>query len=144
MYRNPPTPIPLGSPHLADPPMFDRWGLLKDDRSARDRRVYNRRDVRCDVWLMDVHSGSVVRCRTDDISDAGLRCTSPVGYGLGVGQRYEIRIASRDAAHAPSSKELLPSLGYGTVVRLELRRDMGDAHRVGFAIRFDTPQLLPV
>lgn len=137
-----PTPIPVGSPYLKSPPMLDRWGLLSGD-SMRDQRNYLRRGVQCDLWLVDGASQSVVRCKTDDISDAGVFATAPVGYGLAVGQRYEIRIAATPE-FAGTSPYQAPSLGYGTVIRLEFDVAKGESHRVGFAIRFDVPQLIPV
>lgn len=143
MIPNPPTPIPVGSPHVGHPPMFDRWGLLSGDLKCRDKRAYARRKLRLDLWLLDLTSQCVVRCKTDDVSDAGLHATSPIGFGLAVGQRFEARIADAET-HTVTSPHLAPSLGYVTVVRLEIEKDAADSHRVGFAIRFDAPQLLPV
>lgn len=143
MPRGLPTPIPVGSPHVANPPAFEpwRWGSGRGDR--RDRRDYARRPVDCDVWLIDLESQSVLRCKTDDISDAGMSASAPIGFGLAVGQRYELRIASRHSATA-LSPHLAASLGYGTILRsgIQLSRDRSD--RVGFAVRFDVPQLLPL
>ena len=34
-----------------------------------------------DVWLIDVESQAVLRCKTTNISDAGLFATSPIGFG---------------------------------------------------------------
>ncbi|MBK8269306.1 MAG: hypothetical protein IPK83_13765 [Planctomycetes bacterium] len=138
-----PTPIPVGSPYIKSPPMLDRWGLLSGDALSRDHRNYSRRDVACDIWLIDGSSQSVVRCQADDISDAGVFATAPVGYGLGVGQRYEIRIAATPE-FASLSPHQAPSLGYGTVIRLEFDVAKGESHRVGIAVRFDVPQLIPV
>ena len=143
MLPDPPRPIPLGSPHVSKPPMFDRWGLLSGELDHREQRTYSRRKGKFDLWLIDVTSQSVVRCKTDDISDAGLHATSPIGYGLAVGQRFEARIANASNLKATSPR-LAPSLGYATIVRLEINAGREEAHRVGFAIRFDVPQLLPV
>ncbi|HWL92258.1 MAG TPA: hypothetical protein VNT79_01885 [Phycisphaerae bacterium] len=139
----PPTPIPLGSPYLKSPPMLDRKGVIADGKLPRDQRNYTRRDLDCNLWLIDSGAQSVVRCKTDDISDAGVFASAPVGYGLGVGQRYEVRIASA-ADFISSSPHQAPSLGYGTVIRLEVDLTKGESHRVGFAIRFDVPQLIPI
>lgn len=143
MAANLPTPIPVGSPYVKSPPMLDRWGLLSGESLPRDQRNYARHGVECDIWLIDVSSQSVVRCRTTDISDAGVFATAPVGYGLGIGQRYEVRIAST-AQYASTSPHQAPSLGYATIIRLEFEHDKSESHRVGFAIRFDVPQLIPV
>lgn len=143
MLSDPPTPIPLGSPHLGKPPLFERWDRFTPRTDRRDQRVYARRPLACDVWLIDLASETVVRCKTDDVSDAGLYATSPVGYGLAIGQRYEVRIAS-SALAGKASPDLAPSLGYATVVRTQLEVGRGDPHRIGFALRFDVPQLIPV
>ncbi len=138
-----PTPIPLGSPYLDTPPMLDRWGVLGRDAKGRDQRIYERKKVACDLWLVEIASNYCIRCRTSDISDAGVFATAPIGFGLGVGQRYEIRIASTPE-YSSTSARLAPSLGYGTVIRHEVDVTGNDSHRVGLAIRFDVPQLIPV
>lgn len=143
MLPDPPRPIPLGSPHVSKPPMFDRWGLLSRDLDTHEQRTYARRKGQFDLWLLDVATQSVVRCKTDDVSDAGLHATSPIGYGLAVGQRFEARIANTNVTKA-TSPYLAPSLGYATIVRLEIDVDREESHRVGFAMRFDVPQLLPI
>lgn len=138
--NNLPTPIPIGSPHIAKPPLFDRWGL---GRNRTDRRDFTRRPITCDVWLLDLAGRSVLRCKTEDVSDAGLRATAPVGFGLAVGQRYQVRIANAEDA-ALVSEHLGASLGYGTVIRTAVKIVSRDQDRIGFAVRFDVPQLLPV
>ncbi len=143
MSMNPPTPIPVGSPHVAEPPMFPRFGYEALKLAGSNRRNYARRQVVCEVFLVDRQSNNVLRCRTDDISDAGIRASGPIGYGLAVGQRYEVRIASGNADRVAST-DMIPSLGFATVSRLEIDVRRGDAHRVGFALRFDVPQLIPV
>ncbi len=138
-----PTPIPIGSPYLDAPPMLDRWGVLGRDASRRDQRRYERRRVTCDIWLEDIASHYVIRCKTADISDSGVFASAPIGFGLAVGQRYEIKIAST-SEFASASPRLAPSLGYGTVIRHEVDVSSPDVHRIGLAIRFDVPQLIPV
>ena len=138
-----PTPIPIGSPHLEQPPMFDQWGLLPHGLDHQERRSYSRRPAQCDLWLIDVAAQTIIRCKTDDVSDAGLHATSPLGYGLAIGQRFEARIAETEPAQAASAF-LAPSLGYATVIRIEIDVTGPSAHRVGFAVRFDVPQLVQV
>ncbi len=138
-----PTPMPLGSPHVAKPPMFDRWGLGPGHTDRRDQREYARRHIQCDIWLVDTTSQSVLRCKTDDIADAGLRATAPVGFGLAIGQRYEVRIAGPQS-HGAVSAHLARSLGYATVVRTEIKVCDERPDRVGCALRFDVPQLIAV
>lgn len=135
---------PIGSPHTVDPPMFPHFGF-KDlsDQSSRDKRIYSRRRKACPVFLIDRQENNVMRCRAEDIGDGGLYGTSPIGYGLGVGQRYEVRIACAEDQQV-SSPDLVPSLGFATVTRVEMNVDGGDHHRIGFAMKFDVPQLLPI
>jgi hypothetical protein len=95
------------------------------------------------LFLIDRNTDTVLRCRTEDVSDAGLYATAPIGYGLAIGQRYELRIASGDAHHAASA-EMIPSLGFAMVTRLEIDVQRGDSHRIGFSMKFDVPQLIPV
>ena len=143
MSMNPPTPIPLGSPHIAEPPMFPQFGYRDLDAAGQsNRRRYMRRQVDCEIFLVDRQTNNVLRCRTDDISDAGIRATGPIGYGLAVGQRYEVRIASGRADRI-ASMEMIPTLGFASVARLEIDVQRG-SHRVGFALKFDVPQLIPV
>ncbi len=136
-----PTPIPLGSPHLANPPMFDRWGL-GTQRTRTDRRDYMRRTLGCDLCLLDLAGRSVLRCRTDDVSDAGIHAAAPVGFGLAIGQRYEVRMPGGSPEDGDGLLGI--SLGYATVIRTEVEVGDGDSDRIGFALRFDVPQLLPV
>ncbi len=141
MAVNLPLPIPVGSPHLAEPPIFERWGLNKVRRL--DKRDYSRRSLARDLWLIDNHAQSVLRCRTDDISDAGLHASAPIGFGLAIGQRYELRIARGELTRALPG-HFGKSLGYATVIRTEMHIDDGRSDRVGFAVRFDVPQLIDV
>lgn len=138
-----PTPIPVGASHLAEPPIFDRWGLGYHKTRRLDKRDYSRQPMVRDLWLIDNHSQTVLRCRTNDISDAGLHASAPIGFGLAVGQRYELRIANGESTRGRSA-HLGKSLGYGTVIRTEMHVGDGPTDRVGFAVRFDVPQLIDV
>jgi hypothetical protein len=143
MSTHPPTPIPLGSPHVRRPPMFEQLGSPWGGTDRGEQRAYTRRPIVCDVWLIDAGWRSVVRCKTENVSDAGLCGKSPIGYGLAVGQRYEVRIVDTQAA-GQVSPDLAPSLGYATVVRTQLDVDGQGSHGIGFALRYDVPQLLPI
>ena len=138
-----PTPIPVGSPHVTHPPQFDRWGLGPGRVGRKDLRDYARRKLACEVWIVDPTSQSVLRCKTNNISDAGLHATAPIGYGLAVAQRFEVRITGEATARTVSA-HLAKSLGYATVIRTEILVSNDKPDRVGFAVRFDVPQLIPV
>jgi hypothetical protein len=136
------TLIPVGSPHIAKSPSFERYKWNWEHENRREQRDYSRHPIRCDLWLIDAESQSVLRCKTNNVSDAGLAASAPIGYGLAVGQRYEVRLAERQNA-VGASPHRAASLGYATIIRsgIELSGDLPD--RVGFAARFDVPQLIP-
>lgn len=117
--------------------------VLRTGRSPREQREYSRRPVACDVWLIDGASQYVLRCKTDDISDAGLHLTAPIGFGLAIGQRFEARIAAPQMS-GPMSAHLASSLGYATVIRTEIKVGDQRPDRVGCAMQFDVPQLMPL
>ncbi len=90
-----------------------------------DRRFEPRQAVAADLWMIDHHGSTVLRCRCLEASDNGMRLRVPLGYGVAEGQRYELR------SHLPGG----PSGGLGlvvsrwaTVVRTELRVGQGDDH----------------
>jgi len=143
MSQNLPTPIPIGSPHVANPPTFEPWTPGAGCKLRSDQRDYARRKLQCELWLIDAGAAAVFRCKTEDISDAGLLARAPVGYGIAVGQRYELRIAP-DLTTPVKTAHMAPSLGYGTVTRTKLHVGDGGEDVVRFAVRFDVPQLLPV
>ncbi len=138
-----PTPIPIGSPHVVKPPTFSHYRSGLHPNDCDEQRDYSRRQIRCNLWMIDVESRSVLRCKTADISDAGLSASAAIGFGLAIGQRYELRIANGGSS-GESSPHLATPLGYGTVVRSGIEVDEGKMDRVGFALRFDVPQLIPV
>ncbi len=143
MLPDPVTPIRPGSPYSVNPPLFEEWNLRDRLLGHQEQRSYCRRSVSTDIWLIDGVAQRVVRCKLSDACDAGLRASSPIGYGLAVGQRYEVRIAPNISSQ-PTSPHLGRSLGFATIVRIELEVEDGDQHRIGFAAKFDVPQLLPV
>ncbi|RIK65222.1 MAG: hypothetical protein DCC65_12915 [Planctomycetota bacterium] len=142
-----PTPIPLGPAHLTTPPLFEE-SVPRTSGTRRfnrlDNRDYSRRPLAVDVWLVDPHTQTILRCKTDDISDAGLHAHAPIGFGLAIGQRYEARIVNSPPGMRLNPEHLTKSLGYGTVIRTEMRIEGTRDDRIGFALRFDVPQLLPI
>ncbi len=109
-----------------------RSGLILDDR-----RDLQRWPAQCDVWLLDLEGMTVLRCQTDNVSSGGLHCTVPIGFGLAVGQRYELRIRRPNddlAAVRPAWAGC-----YGTIIRTRLITD-GITDRLAVAVRFDSVQ----
>jgi hypothetical protein len=139
MAANLPTPIPIGSPHVAHPPHFDRWTTRTHRFEQRD---YARRAVAYELFLIDPESEAVCRSRTQNVSDAGVFAMAPIGFGLAIGQRYEIRMAVGEGDSFITGG--IRSLGYGTVIRSEMRVGRDHPDQIGVAIRFDVPQLLPL
>jgi hypothetical protein len=107
----------------------------------RENREHHRRQVDQELWLTDMSGENVLNCRCRNLSAGGLHATAPVGFGLAVGQRYQLRLAA-GTGHGGS---LLfgDSLGYATVIRTHLKLD-DDEESVDFAARFDSPQYLPI
>jgi hypothetical protein len=116
-----------------DLPLERRWAFPGFD----EKREYARWRAACDLWLLDLEGLTVVRCQTDDISQGGLHATIPIGYGLAVGQRYELRIRPNGEGRDAASPGWTAC--YGTVIRTRLLTD-GKKDRLGFALRFDMPQ----
>jgi hypothetical protein len=44
-----------------------------------------------DLWMIDHAGSTVLRCRCLEASATGMRLCVPAGYGVAVGQRYELR-----------------------------------------------------
>jgi len=143
MSTMPSTPIASPVPRLAKAALHGRTGLTAARTTTADRREYTRHRAELDLWLIDANSQSVLRCKTDNVSDAGMHVTAPIGFGLAVGQRFEARIATPPPSGIASAP-LAASLGYTTVVRTEIAVGDGKPDRVGCAVLFDVPQLLPM
>lgn len=106
-----------------------------------EQRNHHRREVGQELFLTDLFAEVVLRCRCKDLSAGGLYAVAPVGFGLAVGQRYELRMSPKpDAA---GSMLIGDSLGYATIIRTQLRKENGEPV-VGFAARFDSPRYLPL
>lgn len=65
-----------------------------------------RNERACELWLIDHHGSTVLRCHCLESTSSGLRLRVPLGYGIGVGQRYEVR------SHLPGQR---PALGFDVI-----------------------------
>jgi hypothetical protein len=83
-----------------------------------DRRIEPRQAVSCDLWMIDHHGSTVLRCRCIDSSPTGMRLRVPLGYGVAEGQRYELRSHLPDTP-CPVTLGLVGSR-WATVVRTQL------------------------
>ncbi|MFO0972370.1 MAG: hypothetical protein U1A27_02880 [Phycisphaerae bacterium] len=111
--------------------------LARDAIAAAERREFGRWLAESDVWLLDLEGLTVLRCKADNLSEGGVQCTVPIGYGLAVGQRYELRVIHRQVSD-PTRKAFWSGC-YGTIIRTRLVTE-GQKHQLSVALRFDTPQ----
>lgn len=91
-----------------------------------ERRFENREAVKCDLWMIDHHGSTVLRCHCMEVSANGMRLRVPLGYGVAEGQRYELR------SHLPGSRPG-PALGlvgsrWATVVRTRVCLEEHEDH----------------
>ena len=95
-------------------------------RFALERRFEARRPVSADLWMIDHHGSTVLRCQCLEVSKNGMRLRVPLGYGVAEGQRYELR------SHLPGTPQRA-SLGlvasrWATVVRTQVCLDEDEDH----------------
>lgn len=91
-----------------------------------ERRFEPRHPVSCDLWMIDHHGSTVLRCHCLEASNNGMRLRVPLGYGVAEGQRYEL------CSHMPGTPKT-PAFGvigsrWATVVRTELQLDECEDH----------------
>ncbi len=106
--------------------------------TLEERRSSERQQQDAEVCLISLRGCDVLRCRLHDVSEAGVYVSAPIGFGLAVGQRFEVLLGV-DSSNEPNPRLLSPG-EYATVVRT--RVDVGsDGDSVGVALRFDRPHL---
>ncbi len=89
------------------------------------------------VYTLDEQE--LLTCHADDVGEGGMHLRAPVGYGLAVGQRYEIRFD--DEQPLPEYNHINGERRYATVVRTEVNIN-ATPHEVGVGLRFDNPVFL--
>jgi len=91
-----------------------------------ERRFEMREPVTCDLWMIDHHGSTVLRCHCLESSVHGMRLRVPLGYGVAEGQRYELR------SHLPGSRTGttlgLVNSRWATVIRTHLHIEDGEDH----------------
>lgn len=107
-----------------------RWGLADD---TNDARQFRRLTSLHNAHLYDLNGRQIVSCKMNNLSSGGLHAKAPAGYGLAVGQRYEVRFGSG------TPHELHNLSVYATVVRTELKVNRDE---LGVGMRFDNPLYL--
>jgi hypothetical protein len=102
-----------------------------------DRRESARRPHRLRTCLMPLRGTDDISCLSDDVSVQGMHVTVPVGYGLAVGQRFELLVAAPGASVGLGPLLVGPGR-FATVVRTRLQVGESDGW-VGVGLRFDQP-----
>lgn len=113
-------------------------GMFQNDAATAlldERRVCSRADHRWDVTLVRDDGATIGPYRSDNVSESGLHVTVPVGYGLAVGQRYEVLI--RESLQSGAKCGFDDGI-YATVVRTQVKAG-GDQHCIGVGLRLDQP-----
>ena len=109
--------------------------------SIEERRRWPRSALPVTTTLRSMAGVQIPALHTDNLSEGGLRATVPIGFGVAVGQRYEVLLYAGGASGA--AEALVGDGHYGTVVRTEIMLGTeGADDRVGVGLRFDTPILL--
>jgi len=103
---------------------------------VEDRRSDAHQPSGLRACLLSPRGYEVLRCRTRDLSGDSICLSAPIGYGLAVGQRFEVLLTDKDV-ELPDVLRMERGL-YATVVRT--RVDVGpDGDWVDVALRFDEP-----
>ena len=100
-----------------------------------ERRLSSRAQPDLNVTLVRDDGARIGPYRADDVSTEGVHLTLPVGYGLAVGQRYELLIEQGESRASGVPAEVGP---YATVVRTQLLA-AAERGRIGVGLRLDQP-----
>ncbi|MBN1488547.1 MAG: hypothetical protein JXA69_01415 [Phycisphaerae bacterium] len=103
---------------------------------ANDKRRRVRRAASRDAYLIDASGRTVLRCRVQDLSRTGMYATVPVGFGLTVGQCYDICLGRRQEPRSARRYDVASCTG--SIIRTDLLSSE-DAHYLGIAVQFDMP-----
>jgi len=131
---------------MADPPLnlagpdgssSGGAAILAYPDDITERRGGTRRAINLNTCLIPLNGADAIRCRTDDVSEGGMHVTVPIGYGLAVGQRFELQLAAPGASLGMGPLLTAPGC-YVTVVRTRLHVG-ADGDRVAVGLRFDQP-----
>jgi hypothetical protein len=105
-----------------------------------DRRVNHRIPVKLPTTLFGLDGSEVLRFTTDEVGEGGLRFQAPIGYGLAVGQRYQVVFP--DEVTERGWGNLVGDGHYATVLRTEMHANTGPDEHVTVGLRFDHPLVL--
>lgn len=116
---------PVASPLSNRPPVLER-------------RSETRQPMVCDLWMIDHHGSTVLRCRCVEVSENGMRLRVPLGYGVAEGQRYELR-SHPPGAHTPTPLGLVGSR-WATVVRTQMLLGENNEDYLEVGVVLDHPE----
>lgn len=87
-----------------------------------------------DLWMIDHNGKTMLRCRCLAVSATRMRLCVPAGYGVAVGQRYEL--SARRAGEDPSSPLRAVVTFWVTVLQTQNMTDQ-DPDRIDVAVAVD-------
>lgn len=122
-----------GTPHHAG--QFDAGAAA----TIADRRSSPREHFGFNATLYPMGGAAPIRCLGTNIGEGGLHVLAPVGFGLAVGQRYEVAVLDPKVGAAGFNQ--FDEGRYATVIRTEITVGHGGDH-VGVSLRFDQPLCL--
>jgi hypothetical protein len=94
-----------------------------------------------DLWMVDHNGATVLRCRCLAVSATRMRLCVPAGYGVAVGQRYEL--SARGAGELPFS--VLRAVGkFGVTVVQTQNMTHEDADRIEVGVAVDPIEPTPI
>jgi hypothetical protein len=94
-----------------------------------------------DLWMIDHNGKTVLRCRCLAVSATRMRLCVPAGYGVAVGQRYEL--GARRACEDPFSLLRAAVTVWVTVLQTQNMTDQ-DADRIDVAVAVDPIEATPI
>jgi hypothetical protein len=97
-----------------------------------------------DLWMIDHAGSTVLRCRCLEASATGMRLCVPAGYGVAVGQRYELR-GRAPGEHPPAVLRAIVASWVTVVQTQNMTEEDGGRLDVGVAVDLvePTPRCAP-
>ncbi len=116
-------------------------GTQPTSRRLGERQPEVRTALSGDLWMIDHNGATVLRCRCLAASATRMRLCVPVGYGVAVGQRYEL--SARGAGENPFSPLRATVTSWVTVVQTQ-RMTGEDPDRIDVGVTVDQIGRTPI
>ncbi len=94
-----------------------------------------------DLWMIDHNGATVLRCRCLAVSATRMQLCVPAGYGVAVGQRYELSARGPGEPLASLSRAIVTF--WGTVVQMQSTTDE-DPDRIDVDVAVDQIEPSPI